>query len=67
MQAPVADVAGMDASPSGAACDTDVPIKIQTVTRGSCRRVRPVIRCRSAAATMSDADSPTRVRKRVDH
>ena len=55
MKRPVANAAGMDASPTGTACDTHVPIKIQTVTRGRCCRVCPIISCRFATATMSDA------------
>ena len=54
MKAPVADAAGKDASPSGTARDTDAPIIVQTVTRGRCRRVRPIISCRFAADTVSD-------------
>jgi hypothetical protein len=40
MKASLADAAGMDASPTAVACDTDEPIKIWTVTQGRCRRVR---------------------------
>jgi hypothetical protein len=55
MKVPVAGAAGKDRSPSEAVRDTDAPIKIQTVTRGRCRRVGPIIGCRFATATMSDA------------
>jgi hypothetical protein len=37
MKAPVADAAGRDASPSGAACDTDAPIKVLRSARSGCR------------------------------
>jgi len=43
MKATVADAAGRDTLPSGAACDTDAPIKIRTVTRGTFRRAHPII------------------------
>jgi hypothetical protein len=55
MKASVADAAGRDASPSGAAPDTDAPISFETVTQGRCHRVRPIISCPFATATMSDA------------
>jgi hypothetical protein len=55
MKASVAESAGRDASPSGAACDTHASIFFQTVTQGLCCRVRPMISCRFATATMSDA------------
>ena len=44
--------------------DTDAPIVVQSVTRGRCRRVRPIISCRFATATMSVRRG---VSKRVDH
>jgi len=53
MKAPIPEAAGKDASPSGAVCDTHAPIIVQTVTRGRCRRVRPIVSCRFLAATMS--------------
>jgi hypothetical protein len=55
MKAPVADVAVRDASPIGAARDTDAPIFFQSVTQGRCRRSRPIISCRFAMVTMSVA------------
>jgi hypothetical protein len=54
MKAPIADAAGRDALPSGTACDSHAPISVSAVTRGRCRRVRLVIRCQFATATMSD-------------
>jgi hypothetical protein len=53
MKAPVANAAGKDASPSVVACDTRAPIYFCAVTRGRCRRLRLVIRCQFATATMS--------------
>jgi hypothetical protein len=53
MKAPVADAARMDASPTGAACDIRAPISGSAVTRGRCRRLRPIISCPFATATMS--------------
>jgi hypothetical protein len=48
-----------DGSPSGTTPDTDASNKIQTVTRGRCGRIRPIIKSRFATDTMSDlrADS----------
>jgi hypothetical protein len=54
MKASVAEAARRDASPSGAVCDTDAPISFETVTRGRCRRVRPIIGCRFAMDTLSN-------------
>ncbi len=45
MKASVADAAGMDASPTGAACDIRAPICFWAVTRGTCLRVRRIISC----------------------
>ena len=59
MKAPVADTTGKDAAPSGAACDIRAPIYFCAVTRGSCRRVRPIISCPFATDTMSTAPPPT--------
>jgi hypothetical protein len=49
------DAAGKDASPRETTPDTDAPVIVQSVMRGRCRRVRPIISCRFATATMSDA------------
>jgi hypothetical protein len=51
---------GARCSPEGcsaeqAACDTNAHIKIKTVTRGTCRRVRPIISCRFTMDTVSTA------------
>jgi hypothetical protein len=55
MKTSIADAAGMDASPTGAARDTDASIYSCVVTRGTCRRVRPIISGRFATARMSNA------------
>ena len=39
------DAARKVAAPSGTTCDTDAPIKIQTVAQGRCRCVRPITSC----------------------
>jgi len=53
MKASVADAAGRDAPPTGAACDIRAPIYFCVVTRGGCPRVRPIVSFRFTADTMS--------------